>query len=66
MAEILTTYDAGRVVASLEPEAMAEAISAILADEDARRRMCENGWRAAREEFRWDVEQGQLLHLYEQ
>ncbi len=66
VAEILTTYDTGRVVASLEPEAIAEAINAILADADTRRRMCENGWRAARKEFRWDVEQGRLLSLYEQ
>ena len=28
-------------------------------------RMRENGWRAAREEFRWDVERRRLLRLYE-
>ena len=61
IAEILTTYDTGRVVASLEPEAVADAINAILADADTLARMRENGWRAAREEFRWDVEQERLL-----
>jgi glycosyltransferase involved in cell wall biosynthesis len=65
VAEILTTYDAGRVVASLEPQAVAEAISALLADEGARRRMRENGWRAAREEFRWELEQRTLVALYQ-
>jgi glycosyltransferase involved in cell wall biosynthesis len=65
VAEILTTYDTGRVTTSLEPEAVAGAINALLADEGARRRMRENGWRAAREEFRWDVEQERLLRLYE-
>jgi glycosyltransferase involved in cell wall biosynthesis len=65
IAEILTTYDVGRVTVSLEPEAVAGAINALLADEGARRRMRENGWRAAREEFRWDVERYQLLYLYE-
>jgi glycosyltransferase involved in cell wall biosynthesis len=66
IAEILTTYDTGRVVTSLEPQAIAAAINAILADADMRRRMRENGWRAARDEFRWDVEQERLLSLYEQ
>jgi glycosyltransferase involved in cell wall biosynthesis len=66
IAEISTTYDTGRVVSSLEPEAVAGAINAILSDEAARNRMRENGWRAAREEFRWDIEQRRLLHLYDQ
>jgi phosphatidylinositol alpha-mannosyltransferase len=66
VAEIITTYDTGRVVSSLEPEAVAGAINEILADEEARNRMRQNGWRAAREEFRWDIEQQRLLRLYEQ
>jgi glycosyltransferase involved in cell wall biosynthesis len=66
VAETITTYDTGRVVSSLEPEAVAAAINEILADEGARKGMRENGWRAAREEFRWDIEQQRLLHLYEQ
>jgi glycosyltransferase involved in cell wall biosynthesis len=65
IAEILTTYDTGRVTASLEPEAVAGAINTLLADEGARRRMRENSWRAARETFRWDVERERLLRLYE-
>jgi glycosyltransferase involved in cell wall biosynthesis len=66
VAEIIATYDTGRVVYSLEPEAVAGAINALLGDEAARKRMRENGWRAAREEFRWDIEQRHLLHLYDQ
>jgi len=66
VAEIITTYNTGQVISSLEPEAVAGAINAILADEGTRKRMRENGWRAAREEFRWDIEQQRLLRLYEQ
>jgi glycosyltransferase involved in cell wall biosynthesis len=65
VAEILTSTDTGRVVTSLEPEAVAGAINTLLADEAERARLRENALRAARELFRWELEQRTLIALYQ-
>lgn len=64
LAELITTYDVGRVVDSLEPEDIGKAINAMLADQEALTRMSRNALQASREEFNWDKEKQHLLALY--
>jgi glycosyltransferase involved in cell wall biosynthesis len=65
VAEVLTSADMGRIVSSLEPRAVAAAINGLLADEAGRARLRDNALRAAREVFRWELEQSTLVALYQ-
>ena len=53
------------VVGDVSPEALAEAIVALLADEPARRRMSAYGRERAQREFQWESEKKSLLNAYE-
>lgn len=64
IVDVLETYDAGRVVASLAPTDVAAAIDAILADREALELMHQNALRAARE-CCWEQDSQLLLHLYQ-
>jgi glycosyltransferase involved in cell wall biosynthesis len=64
VADVVTTYDVGRIVESLQPPAVAAAINQMLADREQLDRMRANCLAASRERFRWDVEQQGLIELY--
>jgi glycosyltransferase involved in cell wall biosynthesis len=63
--EIIKTYDVGQIVTMIEPEAIATAINAMLADDMALHRMSHNALEAAKNELNWEKESLQLIHLYE-
>lgn len=63
VAEVLARYDVGQVCPSMEPEAIAQAIAAMLADHERMARWHANALVAARE-LNWEVEQTTLLDLY--
>ncbi|MGZ6320388.1 MAG: glycosyltransferase [Ktedonobacterales bacterium] len=65
VVDIIERYDVGRVLTSLESEALGHAIGHMLSDRAALVRMHRNALAAAERELRWDVEQKNLLHLYE-
>jgi glycosyltransferase involved in cell wall biosynthesis len=56
---------AALVVDDATPEALAEAIIALLADEPARRRMSAYGRERNEREFQWESEKKSLLNAYE-
>ncbi len=64
IVEVAQTYDVGAVVPSVEPQAVGQAISALLADEAALSRMRRNALAACARELRWEVEQERLIALY--
>jgi hypothetical protein len=64
VAEILQTYEVGRVVRSLDPQALGRAISALLADPEALARMRLNAAAAAHSDLRWERESHRLFGLY--
>jgi glycosyltransferase involved in cell wall biosynthesis len=65
LADLVQHYDVGAVVPAFEPQAMGQAISAVLADDAGRARMRHNALAATATELRWDVEKQRLLHLYD-
>jgi glycosyltransferase involved in cell wall biosynthesis len=65
IVEIIRTYDVGQIVTSIEPEAIATAINAMLADDMALHRMSRNALEAAKNDLNWEKESLQLIHLYE-
>jgi glycosyltransferase involved in cell wall biosynthesis len=64
IADVLRSYDVGRVVSSMEPSDVGQAIGAMLADSEALARMRRNALQATRQELCWEVEQQRLLSLY--
>jgi glycosyltransferase involved in cell wall biosynthesis len=64
VADVITGYGVGRIVQSLEPAAIAEAITSVLADRDALERMHRRALDAARDEFNWEHESQTLIALY--
>jgi glycosyltransferase involved in cell wall biosynthesis len=64
VGEILTTYEVGRIVASLTPQAVGEGINSLLTDEAALALMHENALQAAQQELCWEHERAHLLLLY--
>jgi len=64
VAELVRTYDVGRVVSSVEPEEVAAAMNAMLADREGLVRMHHNALEAARTEFCWEKEGQRLFDLY--
>jgi glycosyltransferase involved in cell wall biosynthesis len=64
IAELLKTYDVGRVLPSLAPSDIGAAINALLAEPASLARMRNNALKAAREEFHWDNEKRTLIELY--
>ena len=64
IAEVIKTYDVGKVVPSLAPEDIGASINAMLADTAALARMRSNALEAARKEFHWENESQKLIQLY--
>lgn len=65
VANIIRMYDVGRIVDSLEPEEIGQAISAMLADRDAMARMRHNALVASQRNLCWEKERGKLVQLYQ-
>lgn len=63
---IIADYDVGRIVDPLEPEPVARAVSALLADHDGLERMRRNAMIATQRDLKWEVEQERLIDLYHQ
>ena len=64
IAEVIRTYDVGRVLPSLEPSAIGAAINTMLADPQALSRMHHNALEVARKTFNWEQESPRLIRLY--
>lgn len=64
IAEILEVYQLGQVVPELEPQQVASALNALLADKLALAMMRQNALEAARRDLCWEKEQIHLLELY--
>ncbi len=64
VVDVLRTYGAGSVVASLDPDVVARAINGMLADPDMLAQMRRNALAASARDLRWDAEQKHLLDLY--
>jgi glycosyltransferase involved in cell wall biosynthesis len=64
VAEVISTYDVGRVVSSLAPADIATAINAMLADRVALDRMRRNALEAVKDELCWEKEGLRLVRLY--
>lgn len=65
IVDVINKYDVGRVVHSLAPKDIGEAINAMFADDSAYERMQRNALEAARKDLCWEQEEQQLLRLYQ-
>jgi glycosyltransferase involved in cell wall biosynthesis len=65
VADVVNSFDVGRVVESLDPPDVAAAINQLLSDRAGLDTMRANCLAASRMCFRWDVEQQRLLDLYQ-
>jgi glycosyltransferase involved in cell wall biosynthesis len=65
MVEVITTYDTGQILPSLEPADIGAAINSMLADPAALERQRNNSLNAARNEFYWEKERSKLIDLYQ-
>lgn len=65
VAPLVTSYDVGSVVHSLEPTNLGAAINAMLADSVRLARMRQNALQAAQQEFYWEKESTNLIKLYQ-
>ena len=64
MGGIVTKYDVGLCADSQDAEDVTSKLAAMIADEDMRKRMGQNGLKAIREEFNWTESEKRLLKLY--
>ena len=62
--KIMSQYQFGRIVDPINIEDIANAISYILEHPDEARKMGEEGRRAVREKFNWNVDEEHLLTFY--
>ncbi|GCF06928.1 glycosyltransferase family 4 protein [Dictyobacter arantiisoli] len=65
VGEILTTYDLGQVVRSMDPADIGTAINAMLNDPPELERISQHARQIARTELCWQKESQQLLQLYQ-
>jgi glycosyltransferase involved in cell wall biosynthesis len=64
VADLVSTYDVGRIQYSLSPPDVGRAISAMLGDEAGLSRMRRNALAAVHSQLRWEVESQKLVQLY--
>jgi glycosyltransferase involved in cell wall biosynthesis len=64
VADLLNTYEVGRVVESQEPDCIAAVLNRLLADEPSLTAMRINALNAVREELCWERERQHLIYLY--
>ena len=65
VADILTTYDVGRIVLSPTPADIAAAINTMLEDRVGLERMHRNALYAVQHDLCWEKERHQLIRLYQ-
>jgi glycosyltransferase involved in cell wall biosynthesis len=65
IVDILQRYEVGRVVASLEPEAVGKAINDFLTDPQALAQMRANALQASERELHWEIERQCLIDFYQ-
>ncbi len=63
--EVAGSSDAGILVNPLDPESIADAIEFLVRNPDICREMGENGKRAVRERFNWNLERHKLFEMYD-
>ena len=63
--EIIEGNKCGLCVDPLNPSEIAKAIDYILTHPEEAQRMGENGLKAVKEQYNWDIEEKKLLALYE-
>jgi glycosyltransferase involved in cell wall biosynthesis len=68
VAEILSTYDVGQVIAptAMTPAGIGAAINTMLANPVSLARMRQNGLEAAKSKFCWEKERQNLIGLYQE
>src|SRR5258708_18939075 len=64
VADIIYTYDVGKVISSLTPQDIANAINNMLSDEAACQRMRANALKSAKQDLCWEKEKKGLIQLY--
>lgn len=64
MVELINAHDVGRVIHSLTPTDIGEAINSMLTDQSALKRMHMNALAMAKQEFHWEKESQKLIQLY--
>lgn len=64
LKDIIGEYDCGLVVDERKPEEVADAMETLINDPDRRHRMGEQGLRAIREKYNWDLMREKLLASY--
>lgn len=65
VADLLSQYQVGRVLKSLEPRDIGAAITTMLEDCAGRAAMHERALDTSARELRWEVESQRLVHLYD-
>ena len=65
IADVLHTYDVGRIVPSLKPADVGAAINEMLKDRDALASMRRNALEAAQHDLNWEKESQQLIRFYQ-
>lgn len=66
IVEIVQHYGVGRVVPSLEPQSIGEAVNALLEDPQALRQMRAHALQASERELHWEQETHRLVDWYQQ
>ena len=65
IAELLKTYDVGKILPSLVPSDIGAAINSILSDPATLARMHDNALVTARQHFHWEKEKQKIVQLYD-
>src|SRR5258708_3538334 len=65
VADVISTYEVGRIVSSLKPEDIGAAINEMLADRGALASMRRNALEAAQHNLCWEKESQQLIRLHQ-
>ncbi len=66
IVDIIQRYEVGRVVATLEPEAIGKAINDFLADPQSLAQMRAHALQASERELNWEIESQHLIDFYQQ
>ena len=65
VVEIVDIFQVGKVVSSLDPRDIAQAMNSILADQGALARFSANALAASKHELCWEIESQRLIQLYQ-
>jgi len=65
LREITEKFKCGLVVDETDPESICSALEILVNDPALRQKMAENGLRAAKEKYNWDLMEKRLLNVYD-